>query len=57
MNPPPLLTGDDLLAHGMPAGPKFRIILQRIRDAQLDGHVDSQAEAMALADQLLAGND
>ena len=32
LDPPPLLTGDDLLAHGMPAGPKFRIILQRIRD-------------------------
>ena len=54
LNPPPLLTGDDLLAHGVPAGPKFRFLLQRIRDDQLDGRLRTQAEALELVDQLLA---
>ena len=53
LDPPPLVTGDDLLAHGVPAGPKFRFLLQRIRDAQLDGEIHTQAEAMAMVDRLL----
>ena len=43
LDPPPLVTGDDLLAHGVPAGPKFRFLLQRIRDAQLDGRFTPEA--------------
>ena len=54
LDPPPLVTGDDLLAHGVPAGPKFRFLLQRIRDDQLDGRLHTPAEALAMADQLLA---
>jgi tRNA nucleotidyltransferase/poly(A) polymerase len=54
LDPPPLVTGDDLLAHGVPAGPKFRFLLQRIREAQLDSRLHTQAEALAMADQLLA---
>jgi poly(A) polymerase len=53
LDPPPLLSGDDLLAHGVPAGPRFRPLLQRVRDAQLDGEIHTPAEALALAERLL----
>ncbi|NLF07200.1 MAG: CCA tRNA nucleotidyltransferase [Pirellulaceae bacterium] len=49
LDPPPLLTGDDLLAAGIPAGPCYKIILQRVRDAQLDGQLADRAEALAMA--------
>jgi len=54
LDPPPLLTGDDLLRHGVPAGPAYRVLLERVRDAQLDGVVHTRAEAFALVDRLLA---
>lgn len=53
LDPPPLLTGDDLLARGAPAGPRFRPLLQEVRRAQLDGEIRTPAEALALADRLL----
>jgi tRNA nucleotidyltransferase/poly(A) polymerase len=46
LDPPPLLTGADLLALGIPAGPKFKVILDRIRTAQLDGEIRTKADAM-----------
>jgi poly(A) polymerase len=52
LDPPPLLTGNDLLASGIPSGPWYKMILDRIRDAQLDGEVRSKAEAAALAETL-----
>ncbi len=52
LNPPPLLTGDDLIAHGVPAGKHFQYLLTRVRDAQLDEEIRTQAEALALVDQL-----
>ncbi len=54
LDPPPLLTGDDLLRHGVPRGPAYRRLLDRIRDAQLDGEIRSPGEALALTDGLLA---
>jgi hypothetical protein len=51
LNPPPLLTGNDLLAEGMPSGPEYKTLLQRVRDAQLDGEVCSKAEALAMVEQ------
>jgi poly(A) polymerase len=52
LDPPPLVTGNDLLAHGVPSGPEFKTLLQRIRAAQLDGEIDTRAEALALADRV-----
>ncbi len=52
LDPPPLLTGDDLLRHGVPPGPEYRALLQRVRDAQLDGEVHTKAEALELVDRL-----
>jgi poly(A) polymerase len=52
-NPPPLLTGDDLIRHGVPAGPAYRVLLERVRNAQLDEQIRTQADALELVDRLL----
>jgi len=49
LDPPPLLTGDDLQAIGLRPGPMFKHILQAVRDAQLDGQIRTTEEALALA--------
>jgi len=54
LDPPPLLTGDDLIRHGVRPGPAFRVLLDRVREAQLDGEIQTQAEALTLVDRLLA---
>jgi tRNA nucleotidyltransferase/poly(A) polymerase len=53
LNPPPLLGGADLLEQGLPTGPAYRILLQHVRRAQLDGEIHNKAEALALVDRLL----
>jgi len=47
--PNPLITGDDLAAAGMTPGPAFRIILDAVYDAQLEGRVTTRDAAMELA--------
>ncbi len=49
LNPPPLVTGDDLLALGIPRGKLYSRLLQEIRAAQLDGRVRSKEEALLFA--------
>jgi len=49
LDPPPLVTGADLLALGWPSGPEFRDVLTAVRDAQLDGTIATREEALALA--------
>jgi poly(A) polymerase len=53
LDPPPLLTGDDLLAMGVPAGPQYKVVLQRVRDGQLDQEIRTRAEALAWAEKWL----
>src|SRR4029079_564139 len=48
LNPPPLLTGDDLLAHGVPRGKVYQVLLEAVRDAQLNKTITTRAEALAL---------
>jgi poly(A) polymerase len=48
LDPPPLLTGDDLRNSGIPPGPQYRMMLERARAAQLDGLVRTKGEALAL---------
>ncbi len=57
LNPPPLLTGDDLVRHGYRPGPHFARLLTAIRDAQLEGQIRDQAEALQLAEQLIQDQD
>ena len=51
--PPRLVTGDDLAAMGYPPGPLFREVLDKVRDAQLDGVVTGREDALALARRLV----
>ncbi len=53
LNPPPLLTGDDLVLHGFQPGPEFAQLLTAVRDAQLEGRIAGQAEALELAERLV----
>ncbi len=40
----PALTGNDLKKMGIPAGPAYRKILARLRDARLDGEITTRSE-------------
>jgi tRNA nucleotidyltransferase/poly(A) polymerase len=53
LNPPPLLTGADLLAAGFKAGPEIKEQLDRIRAAQLNGDVFTRQEALDLIQRRL----
>ncbi len=44
--PPPLITGNDLIALGWKPGPKFAEILQAVQTSQLEGVFVSQEEAL-----------
>lgn len=48
-DPPPILTGDDLVASGMPPGPAIGESLARIRRLQLDGLLVTKDQALAAA--------
>jgi tRNA nucleotidyltransferase/poly(A) polymerase len=52
-DPPPLITGNDLLAIGLRPGPRIRAILDHLRDAQLEGTITSHAEGIGLARSLI----
>jgi poly(A) polymerase len=53
LNPAPVLTGSDLIAAGFPPGPAFGRLLERVRDAQLEGHVTTKDQALELSRALL----
>ena len=52
--PSPLLTGDDLLAAGIAAGPRFSPVLKSVYWAQLNQEIHTADEAMSLARRLLS---
>jgi hypothetical protein len=52
LNPPPLVTGADLIALGIPRGKLYARLLEQLRDAQLDGLVTTKDDALALARRL-----
>jgi len=54
LNPPPLITGEDLKALGIPQGPAYRDLLEAVRDAQLIKQIRTPAEAVALVRRLSA---
>jgi poly(A) polymerase len=45
----PLVNGDDLIALGMPPGPKFKKVLDHLYDEQLEGRLTTVEAARALA--------
>jgi poly(A) polymerase len=54
INPPPLLTGHDLVRHGLKPGAMFKTILDQVREAQLERQIHSKREALEWVDQHLA---
>jgi len=56
LNPPPLLSGESLIALGVKPGPSFAQILQHLRDQQLLGHINNRQEAERLVAQWLREN-
>lgn len=54
LNPPPLISGEDVKAMGIPPGPEIRRILTAVRHAQLDEIISSRTPALQLASQLAA---
>jgi poly(A) polymerase len=46
IDPPPLLSGSDLIAHGYRPGPGFAELLESVRDAQLEGTIRDKDEAL-----------
>ena len=53
---PPLLTGDQILALGVPAGPQVEVILEELREATITGRISGRKETRELA-AFLCGSD
>jgi poly(A) polymerase len=53
LNPPPLLTGADLIDLQVPRGPVYARLLHQVRVAQLDHQINSRHEALELVQRLL----
>jgi poly(A) polymerase len=53
VRPVPLITGRELIAAGYAPGPAFKEVLRAVEDAQLEGSITTQEEAMALAREKL----
>jgi poly(A) polymerase len=53
LNPPPAVTGEDLIALGLKPGPLFKRLLDAVREAQLEGRVRTKEEGLKLVRQLL----
>ncbi len=52
LNPPPVLTGEDLITVGLKPGPDFKRLLDSVREAQLEGQIRSKDEALSLVQEL-----
>lgn len=55
INPPPLISGDDLIRAGLSPGARFKELLELVRDAQLEGRARTREEALALVNRLQGG--
>jgi len=53
VSPAPFVNGDDLLARGVPQGPRLGRILETVFRAQLNEQIANPEEALALADRLI----
>jgi poly(A) polymerase len=57
LNPPPLITGADLIAHGVPKGKVYQYLLEQVRDAQLVRRAANREQALAIVDELLRAGE
>ncbi|MGE0481537.1 MAG: CCA tRNA nucleotidyltransferase [Phycisphaerae bacterium] len=53
--PPPLVTGDDLIARGLTPGPRFKELLDGLYTRQLDEELVDRAAALAELERLTTG--
>ncbi len=53
INPPPLITGDDLIQQGLRPGKQFKQILDTVRDRQLDRLISTRDEAFAVVKEIV----
>ena len=49
VDPVPLVTGDDLIAIGLRPGPRFKSVLEIVRDAQLNLEIEDRSQALEMA--------
>lgn len=54
INPPEFISGKDLIERGLAPGPRFKELLDQVRDAQLNGQIASRLEALQLLEQLVS---
>ena len=54
IQPPPLVTGDDLAGRGLQPGPVYKRLLDALYTRQLDETLTTRAEALRALDELLA---
>ncbi|MFK7778955.1 MAG: CCA tRNA nucleotidyltransferase [Gimesia sp.] len=52
LDPPPLITGNDLIASGIKSGPKFKELLIQIQDAQLEGLIQTREDGLKMLARL-----
>jgi poly(A) polymerase len=52
LNPPPAVTGDDLIAMGMKPGREFKLLLDAVRDAQLEGQIRTKEDGLQLVREM-----
>ncbi len=52
LTPPPLVTGDDLVAMGLSPGPAFKRLLDEAYDAQLENRIRTKSEGLELVRRL-----
>ncbi len=55
--PPPLATGDDLIALGLKPGPRFSVLLRKVYDLQLEGIADTRKKALKCLRELVEESD
>lgn len=56
INPPPLITGNDIIRLGIKPGPLFKEILNFIEDRQLEGTITNAREAISLVAEKFGPN-
>jgi len=53
ISPPPLVTGEDLIAAGLQPGPRFKQILDALYDAQLNNELTDREQALEKMQELI----
>ncbi len=56
INPPPLVTGHDLVRHGLAPGARFAVLLDQVREAQLEGKIQSKRAALEWIDSQIGSH-